>query len=1146
MTPAALHILLRTLIALLCLSIAHAQGGPSMILSLDGEWLLAVDPQNVGRDEGWPKGAVAQAVPARVPWIIQDAFPGYHGVAWYWRQFDCPVSPHSGGRVLLRFEAVDYLAHVWVNGRPVGEHEGGECPFTLDITDTCRQGEENLVAVRVLNPTNEPIDGYVLRQTPARNKVIPYSGGGSYNHGGIVGSVQLVLAPGVRLTDLFARPDPRTGRIAVQATVQNAGAEVKAQVQLIAGPAVAGHTLASTHMALELPGGESVLETELTIAEPRLWQLNDPYLYRVSARVQAEGSADVDETSVRCGFRRFTFERGYFRLNGRRLFLRCSHTGNHCPVGLQFPPDPDMLRRDLLNVKVMGFNAIRFIAGVATEAQLDLCDEIGLLVYEEHYGSWCLEDSPQMAERFDRSLVEMIRRDRNHPSLVIWGLLNETPDGPVFRHAAACLPLVRELDDARMVMLNSGRWDLPDVGQMAGLRLWRTQAGPDPNVSFNPTDHPLSGLGITWPPGQMAFHPGPDGEYSAIRWTAPQSGEYGLSALFRGIAQEATVDVHVLHNGTAVFSELLNLEGRGNECIWEQGLEVAAGDTLDFVVGWGNGSHGADSTGLEVTVRSADGVEDGPRGHIDAAGAIGAPWSFGMLAPGPQPDAASFAPYEVAEELGETDRFGTLSNPGSTGWEPVLGDRHPYPRVPHTAATIEQLRTMGAGDKPLFISEYGIGSGVDLCRVARHYERLGRTELEDARFYRASLDGFLRDWERWRMDECFARPEDFFTAGVEKMAGQRLLGLNALRANPNLVAHSLTGTVDQGMSGEGLFSTFRELKPGTVDAVFEGLAPLRLCLFCEPVQVYLGDTVRLRAVLANEDVLAPGEYAVRVQVVGPGMARLLDEAVTVRIPSVGNGQEPPFALPVLERELEIDGPAGEYRFLGAFEAGGAATGGEAGFWATDRTALPQAPSEVTLWGEDAQLASWLAAHGVTVQSVAKVGPAMGEVILAGGRAPDPADGAVWGKLAERVAGGATAVFLCPEVFRERDSATRWLPLAEKGDLVGLPGWLYHKDEWAKTHAIFEGLPAGGLMDYAYYREIVPDIAFSGQEPPAEAVAGANNVSLGYSSGLLVAVYPFGHGRFVLNTLLVRENLGHPVADRLLVNLLRYAAEGGRH
>jgi hypothetical protein len=80
------------------------------------------------------------------------------------------------------------------------------------------------------------------------------------------------------------------------------------------------------------------------------------------------------------------------------------------------------------------------------------------------------------------------------------------------------------------------------------------------------------------------------------------------------------------------------------------------------------------------------------------------------------------------------------------------------------------------------------------------------------------------------------------------------------------------------------------------------------------------------------------------------------------------------------------------------------------------------------------------------------------------------------------------------------------------------------------------------MDYTFYREIIPDLLLSGQDPPAEAVAGAIKASQDYSSGLMLAVYEFGEGRIVLNTLLIRENLAaHPAADRLLLNLLRYGA-----
>ena len=147
---------------------------------------------------------------------------------------------------------------------------------------------------------------------------------------------------------------------------------------------------------------------------------------------------------------------------------------------------------------------------------------------------------------------------------------------------------------------------------------------------------------------------------------------------------------------------------------------------------------------------------------------------------------------------------------------------------------------------------------------------------------------------------------------------------------------------------------------------------------------------------------------------------------------------------------------------------------------------------------------------------------------------------------ERIARGSTAVFLCPEVFSDGKSNVACLPLKNKGSLVGLPSWLYHKEDWNKKHAIFEGLPAPGLMDYTYYREILPDIVFAGQDPPLEAVAGAINAAIGYSSGLLVAVHRFGEGKFV-NTLQIRQNLGsHPVAERLLRNLLRYAAADSKN
>jgi beta-galactosidase/beta-glucuronidase len=176
----------------------------------------------------------------------------------------------------------------------------------------------------------------------------------------------------------------------------------------------------------------------------------------------------------------------------------------------------------MIQMKTMGFNAIRFFCSVPARYQIELCDELGLMIYEESFAGWFLADSPKMKERFDHEVSDMIRRDRNHPSVVMWGLLNEMPDGPVFRHAVGMLPLVRSLDDTRLVMLNSGRFDgrtgMPVGGSMAGISIWQSQSGAlEPNVTYNGTKTPISALGVLWAPGRLSLHPGPAGEFCVVR-----------------------------------------------------------------------------------------------------------------------------------------------------------------------------------------------------------------------------------------------------------------------------------------------------------------------------------------------------------------------------------------------------------------------------------------------------------------------------------------------------------------------------------------------------------------------------------------------------------------------------------------------------
>ncbi len=954
------------------LTAAEPGSHSSPVIPLDGTWLLATDPGNGGREMRWFTRPIPEAQPARVPGIFQEVFPAYHGVAWYWREFTPPEHPSAQGRYLLRFGAVDYMGDVWVNGTHVGGHEGSETPFVLDVTAAVKPKAVNLLAVRVLKPGDQPIDGYVLKEIPHRNETVDYTPGSSFDFGGIVESVELVLAPTVRVEDIFVRPDWKTGDVRVRINIRNATTKAaRGTLRLTIGPAAAGTTLVTQHAQHALPRGDTAMETTLHVAGHRLWDLNDPYLYRVTARL--EGS---DELSVRCGFRDFRVEKGYFRLNGKRIFMRSTHTGNHCPISQALAPPgaPDFLRLDLLYAKACGFNTVRFISGMAHPYQLDLCDEIGLLVYEESLAAWVLADSPKMIERYDRSTREMILRDRNHPSVAVFGMLNETNDGPVSRAAIAALPLVRSLDDSRLLILSSGRWD----GRLS--------------------------IGSVSNPGSS-------------NWD------------------------HV----------------------------------------WGNEA----------------------------------------------PGAASVATAHLEDYWMKT------------------GDVHYYPKVPQSAETDRELRTLGQDSKPVFLSEYGIGSMMDVIHEARMYEQLGaRPDIEDYVIVRAMADKLIADWKRFGMEGVYAFPEFFLRDSQARMARYRLHGFNVIRANPKICGFNLTGMLDHALTGEGVWRFWRDWKPGAMDAMQDGWAPLRWCLFVNPTHVYAGQAVKLEGVLANEDLLRPGDYLTRFRVRGPaGIA--WEKASPFRVATLPPGEDGPLAIPVMSEEVALNGPPGEYELAVSIERGAASTESSWQFHLSDRNTLPRLDQTVRLWGVAPEAETWLKAHGVSARPFRGGTPMEREVILVGDLSKAGSDAETWKELARQAARGSTVVFLSQEAFRREKDAVAWLPLAKKGRCYKFNDWLYHKECVAKAHPVFEGLQGRGILDWYYYGPVIPHYLFDGQETPAEVIAAAFAAGYstrgGYASGVLLGAYPWGEGRFILNTFPMLDQLDrHPAADRLLLNLVKYA------
>ena len=388
-----------------------------------------------------------------------------------------------------------------------------------------------------------------------------------------------------------------------------------------------------------------------------------------------------------------------------------------------------------------------------------------------------------MAERFDESILGMVRRDRNHPSVTIWGLLNETPDGPVFRHAVGVLPRA-----AAAGRLAAGDAQQRPLGRRTAAGSPGSKSGgieerTDPCVTFNATEasDPGTGHHLVAGPTRLSSRPRrgvrrraldrAGGRHGRVRGRVRQHRRAGHDRRPRAAQRQAAVrrrDQRPRRRPDGRSSASRSRSARATRSIASAASATAT--TAPTRRPWRSRSR--PPAARRTTRRPISPSEQNPNGA----------WSYGQLRAGPKPDAATLRP--VPHGAASRPAKAALSNPGSTVWEDVLADQHPYQRVPHTADIIRTLRTIDGSGLPLFISEYGIGSAVDLWRATRHYERLG----DDARRGRAVLPrtswtgswptGSAGGWPR-RSDG----PEDFFAqsncadgrpaaAGAERHSGQ--------------------------------------------------------------------------------------------------------------------------------------------------------------------------------------------------------------------------------------------------------------------------------------------------------------------------------------------------------------------------------------
>ena len=428
--------------------------------SLDGEWRFIADPERLHDPESLPEG---EPIMVPGPWESQVSRPYRIITAWYRRTVDIP-DDWRADQIVLRFGAVMYRCTVWLNGRSIGGHEGGYLPFELDATEAAHAGE-NVLVVQVVNPLNgiDEYPAFSVEAVQVAEQLEPDLPLSEAPHGkqtwysstsGIWQSVHLERRPRTALGPLQVRPDVETSQALVRWTIRGDGGLPPTALELIVRDPDGADV---TTERIEL--GETRDDvTRVAIPEPRLWDIDQPNLYTVEATLIA-GNEPVDRVSARFGMRTIATSDGRLLLNGRPIYMLAALDQDHYPDTISTPPSRAYLDEQMRLTREMGINVLRCHIKVPDPAYLDAADEAGILVWAE-LPNWTKFTSVAGA-RGRQTLEQMVEELGNHPSIVIWTIINEDW-GTQLRYEARDRHWLRDtyhwlkaLDPTRLVVDNS-------------------------------------------------------------------------------------------------------------------------------------------------------------------------------------------------------------------------------------------------------------------------------------------------------------------------------------------------------------------------------------------------------------------------------------------------------------------------------------------------------------------------------------------------------------------------------------------------------------------------------------------------------------------------------------------------------------------
>ena len=439
--------------------------------SLDGQWEFAYDDADRGLSERWAERAdSAFPLTITVPFVPESAAsgigdPGFHPIVWYRRGIPADLLPR-GRRQILHFGAVDYSATVWIDGRLVGTHLGGQVAFSIDVTDSLDPDRDiHSLVLRARDDVDDPEVPRGKQDWELEPHVIWYR-----RSTGIWRSVWLesVSAQHVESIEWTTDVPAASVTVVVQLALPPA-APTEVELHLtIAGETLARLTVTAqsvrSQLTIELPAlrnGQS--------RDAYLWSPEHPHLIDAAIVVREDGRS-VDEVASYFGLRSTTVGSGTFRINGLPYFVRSVLEQGWWDESHLTAPGPAHYRAEVEAILELGFNAARIHQKTEDPRMLYWADRLGLLIWVESAAAYAF--SPRAVRLMIGEWQEVVTQYRNHPSVVTWVPINESwgvqdiaVSQPQRDFVQALASLTRALDPSRPVVSNDG-WEHVDSDLM--------------------------------------------------------------------------------------------------------------------------------------------------------------------------------------------------------------------------------------------------------------------------------------------------------------------------------------------------------------------------------------------------------------------------------------------------------------------------------------------------------------------------------------------------------------------------------------------------------------------------------------------------------------------------------------------------------